>query len=398
MVRLGFAACFTVLAAVNCCVADDLKNVRVRLVNGSSIRATIDAIDADGAISGSSNLDGKNLESITGINTGREVNSASAAVEVVLNYGGRVRCSAVQAAGDTVNAVFDGDSQELPVDVVRGVIWKDSEKVRKTLEDPSNQNDAVVVSSRKGVVVVRGLLERIDESHVYIDYNGKSRKISIEKVHAVVMAVLGDIKKPTLGFATTFLVDGSTIAGRIKSFSDGVLKVGLSGQFEIEIATPRISRIDVQSSSVVYLSDLQPESYEEQTQFVLPRTWQRDKSLLGNKIQLKYFSSGRVVGFDKGVGTRSYTSLVFRNSGEFTHLRTVVGIDSETGGNGDCEMVGEGDGIRLWSKRVTGTTDPEPIVVDIKGIENVALIVLPGANFDLADHAVWADAKFTKSE
>ena len=119
---------------------------------------------------------------------------------------------------------------------------------------------------------------------------------------------------------------------------------------------------------------------------------------MGNPIQLKYASSGRVVDFEKGIGTRSYTSIVFENSDGFSHFRTVVGIDAETNGNGDCEMIIEGDGIRLWSKRVTGTSDPEPVVVPIKDINEVALIVLPGANFDLADHAVWADAKFTKSE
>ena len=61
-------------------------------------------------------------------------------------------------------------------------------------------------------------------------------------------------------------------------------------------------------------------------------------------------------------------------------------------------MVIEGDGIRLWSKRVTGASDPEPLTVSVSGINELALIVLPGENFDLADHAVWADAKFTKSE
>ena len=70
----------------------------------------------------------------------------------------------------------------------------------------------------------------------------------------------------------------------------------------------------------------------------------------------------------------------------------------ETSGNGDCEMVVEGDGIRLWSKRVRASDDPEPIVINIEGIQEVALIVLPGENFDLGDHADWADIRFTKSE
>ena len=75
-----------------------------------------------------------------------------------------------------------------------------------------------------------------------------------------------------------------------------------------------------------------------------------------------------------------------------------VGIDSETKGRGDCRMVVRGDGIELWSGRVTGRSGLQVVDVSIRGIDAVELEVVPGEEFDLADHANWCDARFIKSK
>lgn len=378
--------------------ADQLDGVRVRLVNGSSIRASIESIDRNGAIVGSENLANKTVDDLTGILTGRTIEKAATnRIRLNLKFGGQLFCKDVAVEGDRVQTVSNAAERDLPVEVVEAVVWRETSKVIEALQNPSKQFDSVIVSSRKGDVVVDGLIDKIDPTHVVMEYNGKSRKISIEKVQAVVFAKL-EMDRPKRAFARAFLLNGSVVCGEIKELSDGLFTIGISDQFDIPLPVSQLARVEIQSKSVVYLSDLQPLSFEQQAQFALPRKWQRDKTLLGNPIQLKFSSSGRVVDFEKGIGTRSYTNLVFENSDGFSHFRAVVGIGSETGGNGDCEMVIEGDGIRLWSKRVTGASDPEPLTVSVSGINELALIVLPGENFDLADHAVWADAKFTKSE
>jgi hypothetical protein len=58
----------------------------------------------------------------------------------------------------------------------------------------------------------------------------------------------------------------------------------------------------------------------------------------------------------------------------------------------------EGDGITLWSQRIRGGEPSVEIDVDISGISQVALVVDPGEQFDLADHADWARARFLKTE
>ena len=373
------------------------KNVRIRLVNGSSIRATVESIDAEGNISGSKILKDFRLGQITSINTGRKQNPSDGKCNVKLKLGGNLIADSLLLDQDQVSTTRMEAKIQIPISAVRAVVWRSSEKVIESLENPSGEYDYVIVSTKRGEQRVKGFLESITQTHVIVDYQGQSRKISLDKVLAVVVADLGNAAPQGIK-ANVSLVDGSKVVGAIKSFRDDNLEIAISESYSLDVAAQKISQVIIRSDRISYLSDVDPIRYEEQTQFAASRQWQRDASLLGNPIRLKYDSTNRVLTFDKGIGTRSYTSLVFRNDNSFNNLRAVVGIDMETAGQGDCEMVIEGDGIRLWSKRVKGSDDPEPIVVDIDGISEIALIVLPGANFDLADHADWADVRFTKSE
>ena len=256
-------------------------------------------------------------------------------------------------------------------------------------------NDAVVVSTNSGEKIVPGLVEAIDATHVVLVYGGKSRRISLEKVRAVVMAKL-NVTKPVGSVAKVELIDGASFVGAIKSMDQKRVDFALSKSTRLEIGCETISSITIKSDRVAYLSDLSTLREEEQSQFSASRPWQRDRSVLGNPLQLKFKANDKTVAFEKGIGTRSFTSLVFPNDGFDTFL-AVAGIDVETGGHGDCEMVVSGDGIRLWSKRIRATDDPQMIKVEIKGIQEVTLDVFPGEKFDLADHADWADARFIKN-
>ena len=102
--------------------------------------------------------------------------------------------------------------------------------------------------------------------------------------------------------------------------------------------------------------------------------------------------------FKKGLGTQAFSLLVFKNSRGFDRFNAVVGIDAETQGRGDCQMVVLGDGIELWSRRVRGSDDPQEIDVDIEGINQISLVVYPGEYFDLGDHANWGNARFVKTK
>jgi small nuclear ribonucleoprotein (snRNP)-like protein len=397
--RLGLpflSAMFLSWAVVPTLVAaDNLEDVRLRLVNGSSIRATIRSIAEDGTIAGSGMLEDVKLEEVTSISTGRPVTESQSLPIVRLDSGSLIPFSGIVVNRDSAEVTCGEQQRSFPLELVRAIVWKQGSNVESVLANPPTDEDSVIVETTRGDRTVGGLLESIDATHVNMLYQGKSRKILIDKVKAVITAKLA-LNPPAGTVASIRLVDGAVIVGAIKSYRDDVISVALSDQHELSVAAGNVSSISIRTDRIAWLSDLNPIRTEQQTQFVAARDWQRDRSLLGNPLRLKFNSSTRIHEFDKGIGTRSFTSIVFGNDNNYSQFRAVVGIDVETDGHGDCVMVVEGDGIRLWSQRVRATDDPLPIVVDITGIREIALIVLPGEDFDLADHADWADARFTR--
>jgi hypothetical protein len=139
-------------------------------------------------------------------------------------------------------------------------------------------------------------------------------------------------------------------------------------------------------------------SVQQRAMFTTERPWRQDRSVEGNSLTIYDPQQQQTLSFNKGIGTHSWSSLVFANERSFDRFIATVGIDSETKGRGDCRMIVRGDGIELWSARVTGRSGPQVVDVSVQGIDEIELEVAPGEEFDLADHANWCDARFIKSK
>jgi hypothetical protein len=124
----------------------------------------------------------------------------------------------------------------------------------------------------------------------------------------------------------------------------------------------------------------------------LPRQWQRDKSVMGKPLTL----GSRV--FEKGIGVHARSSLTYAAEGKYDLLVAVIGIDAETGGKGDCIFTVLGDGQPLFTQRMKGVDAAQEVSVPIDGIQDIVLVVEPGADLDLADHADWCDVRFIKNK
>ena len=375
----------------------EIVQARIQLLNGSSIRGTISAIDAEGKGTGKNIPSGLVIDQIVSAQTKQAVSHDSdTQLTLELVGGGSLLARNPKIAEEMVTFGSSSGLNKVKLELVRSLIWVDSPKVREIMASPSPDNDRVIVQTEKGIRVVEGLLEAVNESHVMLNYQGKSRKISLTIVNAIVGAELG-LKPPLGSLATIKLTDGSTMRGRIDQLSEGAMRIELAGRNMIDLATKRIVGFTIRSDNLVYLSDIEPVDVQQRAPFVAQRPWQRDRSILGQKLKLNFTSKSKTVEFDKGIGTQSFSQLVFENEKEFIRFRAIVGIDAETQGRGDCQMTVLGDGIRLWSQRITATEDPVSVSVDISGMKLVALVVEPGEQFDLGDHADWAMARFTKS-
>lgn len=377
---------------------DDLGPSTIRLVNGTEFDATISTIDQDGNIQGS-NIPGRlNLGDVLSISTSRRITRHSSdAISIYVVGGGQVFVSDPRTTDERIMFRSASAIGELSLQAIAAIVWSSSPMVKRIQEAPSTENDTVVVTTSDGERGVEGILESIDSDFVHINYKGESRKIGLAKVKAIVMADLG-LAKPDGSIARIRLVDHSRLAGIIDGVGDGQLNLTIASGTNVNVPTSNIAEIKIDSDRLLYLSDVDPMEVQEKAIFAIQRPWKRDRSVENNPLRIRLKGSEDTVSFAKGLGTQASSRLVFENTNQFDRFVSVVGIDAETGGRGDCQMIVRGDGIELWSKRIRGTDGPHEVNVDITGMKQVVLLVSPGEEFDLGDHADWGDARFLKTK
>lgn len=378
--------------------ATDLGKATIQLVNGKEIDATVTSVDRDGNVEGTNVPNGLNIRELLSLKTSRQTKrDVSNKVSVYLVGGGKVWVSDPSITDEIVSFRSGSGTNELSLQSAKAIVWSNSPMVESILKSPSRENDTIIVETSNGERGVEGILESIDAEFVRINYKGKSEKIGLAKVKAVVTADLA-LAKLDGSIATVELVDESKIVGAIVELVDGELTLNVATGTSIGLSTSSVASITIASNRLLYLSDAEPIEVQQKSVFAVQRNWKRDRSVENNPLRIRHKASEKTVSFNKGLGTQASSRLVFANTNEFDRFGAVVGIDAETKGRGDCQMVIRGDGIELWSKRVRGSDGPQEIDVDITGMKEVELLVYPGEEFDLGDHADWCDARFLKTK
>ena len=394
----GFHGNWLVAPAMASTQENDLGQVSIELINGTTINSAIKAIASGGEIEGDKLPPDLNVQQVLSINTARKTSDTPAdGPNLKLVGGGELWVSSVSMEDENLELVSSLKSRELPLELLRAIVWTNSPLVDRKIKNPSADFDTVVVNTSSGERMVEGILEAVDSEFVRLEYKGESKKIGLEKVKAIITADLG-LEKPTGTIALIQLVDGSRMVGEILELEGGVFQVGVAAGNTVEVLAGNISSITIKSDRMRYLSDQEPLEVQEKAVFAFQRPWKRNLSVAGNPLEIRLKDSEEVRTFKKGLGVQASSRLVFANESGFDRFSAVAGIAAETNGRGDCQMIVRGDGIELWSERVTGGGGPLEIDVDIEGIKEIVLVVSPGAEFDLGDHANWGEARFLKTK
>ena len=119
---------------------------------------------------------------------------------------------------------------------------------------------------------------------------------------------------------------------------------------------------------------------------------QRDRSVTGKTLTLGTKT------YSRGLGVHSRSELTFEVPEGFDLFVATVGIDASAGGKGDCQFELLDGNRSLWRQRIKGSDAQQAVRVELKGVKQLTLLVDPGADFDLGDHADWCDARFLKSK
>lgn len=376
------------------------------LLDGKRIEADVTAIDAATGRIAAAGLDQPlELQALRNLTRpAKEAKREPGTFAVHLAGGGELRVKSVNVADEKISLSSAYGDAVLPLEAARAIVFASDNKAEKRAEitdqgnemlaralaQPPGERDALLVVVEGKVQTLSGLVSEWKATGVSFDWEGQTREIPFERIYAVALAQLGPPHDAT-GECNVTTTDGSTITGRVAGLADGKLTLSLSKDARLVVPWDAVRSIAIKSDRLVYLSDLKPASAETRPVVTLLRPWQADRGVMGGPLRLGEQT------FDKGLGVMSRTQLTFAQPPGFDALAATIGIDASAQGRGNCDFVVLVDGREAFRETMTGKTLAKEIRVSTAGASRVALVVEPGEDLDLADHADWCDVRFLKT-
>jgi len=327
-----------------------------------------------------------------------ELDATGAVAIVELSGGGRIVATQVMLNDEACQLRWAyGENLELSIDSVRAIRFspdKTDPDFEAALRGEGEDVDRIFLRVEEKLEVIRGLIERLDEKEIVFEYQGKESRLPREKLFGVIVATIGETAQAE-GECLVRMAAGNSswgetlgelaLWGKIVSLAGGELKLNVAGE-TITLPWASVASITVRSNQLSFLSDLKPLEAVQEPILAPQRPWQADRTIAGKTLTLRKQT------YEKGLGVASYTKLVYELSGQHETFAATIGIDDETAGQGDAMFVVVGDGRELFRLRARGKDTPHQLRLDISRVRRLELIVEPGEQLDLADHADWCDA------
>ena len=368
---------------------------RLVLLDGTTVAAQSLSIQAD-------QLSGEGVPAQLTLDDLRRIERPGAAMDhselrgtVVELRNGRIESQRVTLADEKFTLRWiGGESLALPLDLVTGLRFAaaaTNADFEKALRLPFAEFDRVFVADESGQVsLVTGLVDALDEQELRFEVSGQQRQLPRSKLFGIVLAQPAMIRAAAR--CAVVFVDGSVLSGESLEVAAKRGTLSLGAGLTAEFPWTIVSSVTIRSRRVAYLSDLQPLAEEQQPLVTLGFPAQRDRGAAGQGLKL----GSRV--YEKGLGVHARSLLTFPTEKQWDIFSATIGLDSASGGKGDCIFQVLADGQLIFSKRMRGTDDPQEIQLPVTGRAQVTLRVEPGAGLDLGDHANWCDARLIRNK
>lgn len=364
----------------------------LKSIDGKTTSVALASIDEKGNLSSS---DGKAIANLGDL---RELLSSKpppqklapqSGILLDLIGGGRIGGVSIETKGESLALKLSGENApqvHIPLDAVAAVRFQPAAQqpvFQDALANPSTDSDQILAIAEGQLQPLKGLLSKITPEAVEFDFQGQTQKLEKSKVFGIVLAKTSAAPPR---HHRLMLTDGSVLPAKSLRYADGGFQMQ-SGDATSTIPAALVQRIEFKSDRLVFLSDLDPIAVQEKPLLMLPKPWQRDRAIRGGGIKL----GG--VEYTKGIGCQPRSQLTFKLPSGAESFLAVVGLDASTKGKGSCIFQVMGDGRSLFQRAVTGKDTPVELNLDVSGVEELTLIVEPGDDLDLSDHADWADAR-----
>lgn len=197
------------------------------------------------------------------------------------------------------------------------------------------------------------------------------------------------------GITATDIEDGN-ITSKIQIKSSDFVE-GKSGIFKVVYSVTDSDGLTSECSRTIAVTDKETQlSYLNwKSATIGSGSVRKDRAVSGNQIRLLN-EDNSVETFSKGIGTHSYSEIVYNSEG-YDIFDTWVGIDRHVADKKvssvkfkvyvDGELKAETDVMRI-------DTPKKRLVVDVRNSKEIKLVVDVADNGNTWDHADWADAKF----
>lgn len=288
-----------------------------------------------------------------------------------------------------------GQPLVVPVDSLRSLlldIETDRAEFDKSLATPSAELDRLFLKNdRDQLDSIPGLIESLDAEQLKIDVSGQIRTIPRGRIHGIIFAQ--PVAAKTEPRCLVKFLDGSRLGGDKLSLGSGKATLSQGPNIDAQFAWSSVENVTIRSSHLAYLSDLTPVKEEHSPLVTLPFPARRDQSVSGRALRI-----GKEA-FDKGLGVHARSALTFATDGKWNLFAAQIGLDAEAHGKGDCVFQVLADGKSIFERRVNNKdASPIELKLPIIGCRELTLLVEPGANLDLADHANWCEARLIKNK
>jgi hypothetical protein len=245
--------------------------------------------------------------------------------------------------------------------------------------------------------VMEGIVNSLDEKtkDLQIEVADKPATVNLNRLSSLVFNTeLARSLRPKGAFGRVVLDNGSRISLVSARTNSQVLTGKTTFDSEIKIEISRILALDIFQGRAVYLSDLQPRSYEYNA-YLGDMRWPfvADGNVAGGDLLL----GGSV--FDKGLGMHTRSRLIYALEGKYRHFEATVGMDERLGklGTSRIQILVDGKlpGAEL-AKDLTWRHGPQSIRVNVSGAKELTLVVDFGCFGEVQGCVDWADARLIK--
>lgn len=252
----------------------------------------------------------------------------------------------------------------------------------------ATQDTLLLVQDNKASSL-KGLLDSLDTSSG--KFKWRERTIPIDRSRTFGLVLAAGAGTPPAPQARCTLIDGSTWAGKVAGGTADTLKLELTAGPVLDLKLDRIAELRFRNDRMVFLSDIEPASYEFKPWGMTIWPYRKDRSVTGRPIRIGSQQ------FDRGLGMHSQAVLTYKLTEPFAKFAAVVGIDEAMGSRGNVVFRVLTNGKEAFnSGNLTGKDTPRPVLVAINGTKTLQLCVDFGGDMDIADHADWGAARLIK--